>query len=107
VTRSQRRIRNRKLGQLRAENRTVAAGLFLGENPNRGKRHAARLDNSTVEWLVATCAREANAATLRNHERYRDAIGRKYPDRRAADGTPSPASYTTTYGKTRDWIEPR
>ena len=103
MTRAQRRIRNRKLGQLRSETRTVAAGIALGANPNSGKRHAARLSAENVEWLTACVARENNAATLVQHVRQRRADGRLYPDKRETDGTPSPASYVTTYGKRRDW----
>jgi hypothetical protein len=103
VTRSQRRIRARKTGQLPSEVRTFAVGLNLAENANRGKRHAARLDGSTVQWLTARIAREENAATLTQHERYRRSDGRRFPDKRTATGSPSPASYATTYGKRRAW----
>lgn len=103
MTRSQRRIRARRTGQLPAECRTVAAGLSLVENPNRGKRHAARLDGAPLEWLAAAVARDENRATLVNHERYRRTDGRRLPDRRELDGSPSPASYVATYGPKRHW----
>lgn len=102
MTRSQRRIRARKLGQLRAEQRTVAAGISLTENPNRGHRHAARMTDAFCQELARDTARSYRA-TLTSHERYRRSDGRRLPDRREADGSPSPASYATTYGKARDW----
>lgn len=52
MTRSQRRIRNRKLGQLRSETRTFAAGVSLTENPNRGKHHAARMTDAFLVELA-------------------------------------------------------
>lgn len=55
MTRAQRRIRARKLGQLRSEARTFAVGVNLAENPNRGKRHAAKL--AYMEGFVAELAR--------------------------------------------------
>lgn len=102
MTRSQRRIRARKLGQLRSDTRTVAAGISLAENPNRGKRHGARMTDAFCQELARDTQRQARL-TLTQHERYRRSDGRRLPDRREADGSPSPASYATTYGKSRDW----
>lgn len=103
MTRSQRRIRARKASQLASETRRHAAGIYLAENANAGKRHAARLSSETVDWLSGCVAREANAATLQHHARQRRSDGRLYPDKREANGTPSPASYVTTYGKRQVW----
>lgn len=60
MTRSQRRIRARKLGQLRAEDRHHALGVNLAENPNSGHRHAAKL--AYMEGFVAELAREERNA---------------------------------------------
>lgn len=106
MTRSQRRIRARKLGELHSDAALAAIGVNT-ENPNRGKRHAARLESAPLEWLSAAIGRDEARASLVNHERYRRSDGRKYPDRRESDGSPSPASYTQTYGANRDWIPAR
>lgn len=102
MTRAQRRTRARKLGQLRAESRTFAVGVQLNENPNRAKHHAARMTDAFCVELARDTAKSYRA-TLTSHERYRRSDGRRLPDRRESDGSPSPASYATTYGKSRDW----
>jgi hypothetical protein len=95
VTRSQRRIRARKAGQLAAENRTYAAGVNLAENPNRGKRHVARL--AYMDGFVAELARAERKAyqPLTVATRFRTVDGRRYPDRRDANGSPAASSHSS------------
>jgi hypothetical protein len=92
VTRAQRRIRARKLGQLRAEDRTYAAGLNLAENPNRGKRHAARMTDAFLCELADAERKAYRPLTVAT--RYRRSDGRRYPDRRDANGSPAASSHS-------------
>lgn len=93
MTRSQRRIRARKLGQLRAEDRTFAAGLNLAENPNRGKRHAARMTDAFLVELARDTARAYSPLTVATLSRKRN--GARYPERRTDTGAAHPASYSS------------
>lgn len=85
MTRSQRRARSRRTAAQRAANPfalarpAVAVGVQLDENPNAGKRGAARLDY--MGGFVAELAREEERAyrPLTVSTPLRDSLGRRNP----------------------------
>lgn len=87
--------RRARRNYLSAENRTMVVGISLAENPNRAKRHAAKL--AYMEGFVTELARAERDAysPLTVSTRFTRSDGRRYPDKRDTIGAPSPASYSS------------
>jgi len=85
--------RRTKRRHLTSETRVFAAGILLSENPNKGKRHAARMTDDFLIELARDTARAYAPLTVAT--RFRTKNGRRYADKRNENGSPASASYSS------------